>query len=140
MSRILSILKVPLTELEDYARRSRHLTQRAEKRRIKTLRRSAVMSESPEDRAKCGSGCQRIEVPSREEVEALNAMREIKKKVRELNKAISPLSTNRPGEKAALQRLELEMERLKEDWKEWEQKRKEAARVRMILLGHEKPD
>jgi predicted nuclease with TOPRIM domain len=98
------------------------------------------MSELSENETKCGEGCHRMEVPSDEEVEALNAMREIKKKVRELHEAISPLSANKPGQSEELQRLELEMERLKKEWKEWEEKRKEAARLRMILLGHEKPD
>jgi chromosome segregation ATPase len=98
------------------------------------------MSESRENGTKCSNGCDRIQVPSEEELEALNAMREIKRKVRELHKAISPLSSNKPEENEELQRLESEVERLKEEWKGWELKRRDAARVRMILLGHEKPD
>jgi chromosome segregation ATPase len=98
------------------------------------------MSESLERGAECGKGCRTIQVPSEEEVEALNAMREIKRKVRELRTAISPLSSAKPEEYAELLRLESELERLKEEWKGWEEKRKEAARIRMVLLGHEKPD
>jgi chromosome segregation ATPase len=98
------------------------------------------MSESPENGTKCSESCHRIQVPSEEEVEALNAMREIKRKVRGLHKAIFSLSSNKPGENEELQRLESELERLKTEWKGWEEKRKDAARVRMILLGHEEPD
>jgi chromosome segregation ATPase len=103
-------------------------------------RRSAAVSEFLEKEAKCARGCHRIEVPSEEEVEALNAMREIKKRVRELSRAISDLRTNNPGQNEEPQRLESEIESLKKEWKDWEEKRKEAARIRMILLGHEKPD
>ena len=98
------------------------------------------MAEFSENGTKCGQGCHRIEVPSEKEVEALNAMREIKIRVRELHKAISLLSANKPGQDEELQHPGLEMERLKKKWKEWEENRKEAARLRMILLGHEKSD
>ena len=98
------------------------------------------MSGSPEKGTECGQGCHRIEVPSDEEVRALNAMREIKKKVRELLKTVSLLSPNKPDEHEELRNLELEMERLKKEWEGWEEKRREAAKLRMILLGHEEPD
>ena len=98
------------------------------------------MSEPPENETSCGHGCHRMDVPSEEEVEALNAMREIKQRVRELRKAISHLCANKPAQNEGRQSLELEMEFLKKEWKDWEEKRKEAARIRMILLGHEKPD
>jgi chromosome segregation ATPase len=97
------------------------------------------MSELSENETPCGEGCHRIEVPSEKEVEALNAMREIKKKVRELRKAISLLSAGKPSRDEGLQCLESKMECLKKEWKDWEEKRTEAARTRMILLGHEKP-
>jgi hypothetical protein len=98
------------------------------------------MSEPPENETRCGHGCRRMDVPSEEEVEALNAMREIKKRVRELRRAVSHPCSNQPAQNEGPQPLELEMERLKKEWKDWEEKRKEAARIRMILLGHEKPD
>ena len=93
-----------------------------------------------ENETKSRHGCHRVEVPSEEEVKALNAMREIKKRVRELHKAISLLSANRPGQTKEMQRLDQELERLKKEWKDWEEERERAARIRMILLGHEKPD
>lgn len=98
------------------------------------------MSESSENKTNCSSGCHRVQVPSDEELEALNAMRKIKNKVRELRQAFSSLSSSEREETDRLRHLEPEMERLKEEWKKWEERRKEAARRRMILLGHEKPD
>jgi len=35
--------------------------------------------------------------------------------------------------------LESELFELRAQWDEWEKKRKEAARRRMMMLGHEKP-
>ena len=88
----------------------------------------------------CSKGCQRVEVPTEDEIEALKAMREIKDKVRQLTKKISEFSLHSRGKKEEIERLEREVEHLKREWKGWEEKRKEAARVRMVLLGHEKPD
>jgi predicted nucleic acid-binding Zn-ribbon protein len=98
------------------------------------------MSHEPENEMSCGKGCQKVEVPTEDELRALNAMREIKERVRELSKKISHLESNSEGKSKEIVRIQGEVERLKEEWKEWEEKRKEAARVRMILLGHEEPD
>ena len=89
----------------------------------------------------CKHSCGRIQVPSEEEVKALRAMREIKGRVRELKKRISEISaSNKTAEGGVLIGLKDELAELKVAWDEWEKKRKEAAKVRMILLGHEKED
>jgi len=41
------------------------------------------------------------------------------------------------GNAESMRELEREMTQLKAEWNEWGKKRKEAARKRMILLGHE---
>ena len=86
----------------------------------------------------CTELCKGVEVPSRDEIEALEAMRIIKDRVRDLKKEISDLSPPN-SDKSAQRKFELEKElaRLKAEWNEWEVRRKEAARARMILLGHE---
>jgi predicted nuclease with TOPRIM domain len=81
---------------------------------------------SPEE-DKC---CKRLEVPSEDEVVALNAMRAIKDRVRDLRKRLSEISES-------ILELEQEMAELKVQWNDWEEKREKAARERMILLGHE---
>ncbi len=82
--------------------------------------------------------CKKVEVPSEDELEALNAMRAIKTRVRDLKKRLSELSfpnEDEKGEEASA--LKKEMARLKSEWDAWEKKRKKAAKERMILLGHE---
>ncbi|MFC1822358.1 hypothetical protein ACFL9T_06595 [Thermodesulfobacteriota bacterium] len=82
--------------------------------------------------------CKMMELPSDDEVKALDAMRSIKEKVRYLKKQLSGMnvaSGESDSEKRSL--LEREMKKLKTEWNDWEQKRKEAERVRMIVLGHE---
>ena len=84
------------------------------------------------------SCCKKLEVPSEDEMVALNAMRAIKDRVRDLKKRLSEISSSQKDENSdeAL-RLEKEMAKLKLEWNEWEEKRKKAAKERMILLGHE---
>ena len=85
------------------------------------------------------SCCKKTEVPSEDEVVALNAMRAIKERVRQLKTRLSEISSsNRDEEKGEALALEEQMEELKAEWNEWEEKRKKAAKERMILLGHEK--
>ena len=98
------------------------------------------MADAPENEMICGKGCQRIEVPTQDEIEALDAMRHIKEKVRDLKKRISKHTSSNRGRNEEIKHLEMEIEHLREEWNALEEKRKEAARVRMILLGHEKPD
>lgn len=84
------------------------------------------------------SCCKKLEVPSEEEVVALNAMRAIKARVRELKKRLSAISSSRnEGDRVKAIELEKRMETLRAEWNEWENKRKKAAAERMILLGHE---
>lgn len=91
-----------------------------------------------ETAAEVDSCCKKMEVPSEDEVVALNAMRAIKERVRDLKKRLSEISSSRKGkDKAEALELEEKMEKLKGEWNEWEEKRKKAAKVRMILLGHE---
>ena len=77
--------------------------------------------------------CKQIEVPTEDELIALNTMRAIKERVREIKKRIS----NREGDAGEISELEGEMERLRTEWKEWENNWEDARRERMILLGHE---
>jgi len=91
---------------------------------------------SPDEVDSC---CKKMEVPSEDEVVALNAMRAIKERVRDLKTRLSEVSSsNRDEDKGEALALEQEMEKLKAEWNEWEEKRKNAAKERMIILGHEK--
>lgn len=88
----------------------------------------------------CSKVCGNVEVPSQEELRALNAMRAIKERVRDVKSRLSEISTGAGGEKPEERvSLEEELKRLKSEWETWERERKKAARERMILLGHEEP-
>jgi hypothetical protein len=90
------------------------------------------------DAPECDKSCKPIELPTDEELEALNAMRAIKGRAREMKKRLSELtSSSRAEDKDEVRALESELEKLKMGWNEWEEKRREAAKQRMILLGHE---
>ena len=91
--------------------------------------------EKPEQEKNC---CKMMDLPSDDELTALNAMRSIKEKVRRLKKQL--LEVDRMEEQSNSEQrsaLEMEIGDLKAEWNNWEQKRKEAERVRMIILGHE---
>ena len=78
----------------------------------------------------------KLQVPTEEEKEALDAMKSIKERVRALKKHLtSPGLNETTGERLT---LEKELAHLKVEWDEWDQKRQNAAKERMILLGHEK--
>ena len=63
-------------------------------------------------------------------------MRKIKNRVRDIKTMLSELSPiDNKGEE--ILELEEEMKRLRAEWAEWEKRKEEAARQRMILLGHE---
>jgi chromosome segregation ATPase len=84
------------------------------------------------------SCCKKMEVPSEDEVVALKAMRAIKERVRDLKTRLSEISSsNRDEHKGEALALKQKMEKLKAEWNEWEEKRKRAAKERMIFLGHE---
>jgi len=93
------------------------------------------------DTKACEKLCGNIQVPTEDEVVALNAMRNIKNRVREIKKRISEIPSSKKLEDVKrLSGWENELAQLKETWEAWERKRKEAARVRMGLLGHEEED
>ena len=82
--------------------------------------------------------CQQIEVPTEDELIALKAMRTIKERVRKLKKRLSEMKNSDLKKEAdEIRELKKEIAQLKVNWKKWEEKRKMAARERMILLGHE---
>ena len=90
------------------------------------------------DISSCKDQCKPIKVPSEDEIMALNAMRSIKDRVRGLKKRLSGILSHGVDEDAAERlMLEKELAQLRKEWNEWEKKRIEAARQRMILLGHE---
>jgi hypothetical protein len=96
------------------------------------------MTDNPEVKTACVHSCKKIEVPTDEEVCALNELRCIKEEVRDLKKRISDLSAGLvAGTRDDLMILERQMEDLKEEWLSWEEKRQQAAKERMIILGHE---
>ena len=80
----------------------------------------------------------KIEVPTERERKALAEMKSIKERVREL-KALLAESDIQEGGTDVHEKTELkkEMERLRDEWGKWETERKEAAKERMIALGHE---
>ena len=82
--------------------------------------------------------CKPIEIPTEDEVKALDRLREIKKRVREIKKELSKMSSDSLFyEQKTL--LDSELLQLKKEWEEWEKKRDAAARERMIALGHLDP-
>jgi len=85
------------------------------------------------------SSCQgKLEVPTEQEKEALDAMKSIKESVRALKKRLTALkASGRDETTGEILELEKELAHLKVDWDKWEQKRQNAAKERMILLGHE---
>jgi len=98
------------------------------------------MDNNLEGKTACINSCKKIDVPTEEEVNALNELRCIKERVRELKKKISDLSAGLvAGTREDLMDLEKEMADLKEEWLAWEEKRQQAAKERMIILGHEEP-
>jgi homospermidine synthase len=91
-------------------------------------------------REKCRETCHQVEVPSKKEVMALNEMRAIKGRVRDIKRRLSDLDNHERDENAGeVGVLQTELKRLKVEWVEWEKRRQEAAKERMILLGHEEP-
>ena len=94
------------------------------------------MNDQIDELSLCETSCKQVQVPTEDEVEALNAMREVKERVRSIKGQISKLSAPEMEERSG---LEKEMAQLKSKWDRLEERRNEAARVRMVLLGHEEP-
>ncbi|MBW2066527.1 MAG: hypothetical protein JRJ03_16580 [Deltaproteobacteria bacterium] len=85
----------------------------------------------------CEDICSEREVPDDNELEALNAMRRIKDRVRMIRKRIDEVHSSEGNGSAEVETLQEELKRLKDDWSRWEKRREEAARERMIKLGHD---
>lgn len=97
-----------------------------------------MVKDNRENLGECTSSCQPIQVPTEDELTALNALRTIKDRVREIKTRLSEISpANRDEDAKEVLDLEKEMARLKQEWKDWEKRRDMAAKERMILLGHE---
>ena len=79
--------------------------------------------------------CRPVEIPSDDEVKALNKLLEIKKRVRELKRELSNMASDASSNEQKTQ-ADDELTELKKEWEEWEKKRDKAARDRMIALGH----
>lgn len=85
---------------------------------------------------KCETGdCKPIQIPTDEEVNALNVLRNIKKRVRELKKLLKSGEACSSDSNSRFQ-AERELLQLKKEWHEWEDKREHAAHKRMVALGH----
>ncbi|MFC1891056.1 hypothetical protein ACFLZT_01520 [Thermodesulfobacteriota bacterium] len=95
---------------------------------------------STEDSKDCNANkiCGQVQIPTEDELKALNAMRLIKERVNEIKQKLSNKTVAKADKREKVE-LERELGRLKAEWKEWVEKREKAARERMILLGHEKP-
>lgn len=96
--------------------------------------------DKPDGLGNCENHCRRIEVPTEDELVALNAMRAIKQEVKLLKERLRALPQTLP--ESLQERIELQekLGRFKLEWEDWEKKRKAAAKKRMVLLGHEEPD
>lgn len=93
------------------------------------------------EQGNCGNSCGPVEVPSEDEKAALDVLRKIKHRVREVKARLNEISSdtsNETAKESAL--LEKELKEMRVEWDAWEKKREEAARVRMVLLGHEDPE
>ena len=97
------------------------------------------MDDKTLDTVKCGkSSCKPIEIPTDDEVRALDALREIKERVRKLKETM--VSESEYGSFSAEKiQAESELLQLKKEWKEWDKKRESAERERMTALGHTEP-
>jgi hypothetical protein len=93
-------------------------------------------SKTPDEHPQC---CGQMQIPSEEEMAALNVMREIKREVRSLKQHMRAIQED-AGNLRDTGELQKRIELLRTEWNRWEEKRKAAAKTRMILLGHEKED
>jgi hypothetical protein len=76
-----------------------------------------------------------FEVLTLREQAALKNLRAIKSRARELKQALS--ETGDALDDQGRDAIERELYHLKQDWKRWEEERRDAAKERMIMLGHE---
>ena len=91
-----------------------------------------------QEAGECDRTCRGIDVPTEDELVALNAMRAVKNRVRGLKKRLSEIrSSGRDEDIEEILNLERQIAQLKVEWNAWEEKREKAAKERMVLLGHE---
>ena len=81
-----------------------------------------------------------MEIPTPREQKALAAMRGIKEQVKPLKERLASLEGSGRAQARVVLDLKQELTRLKNDWDRWQTERRDAARERMIILGHEDPD
>lgn len=82
----------------------------------------------------------KIEIPTKKEQEALTKMKTIKERVRELKSNLNIIQEDdHEKTSVAISEAKKELTRLKVEWETWEAERKQAAKERMIFLGHEEP-
>ncbi|MBN1104837.1 MAG: hypothetical protein JXL84_15575 [Deltaproteobacteria bacterium] len=101
------------------------------------------MNKKDEEQESCGCGnfCGGIDVPTEAERVALDGMRSVRNEAKALKEKMARIEKEGSAEeKAERDLVRREIDRLRSEWQEWEKKREEAAKERMILLGHEKPD
>lgn len=96
--------------------------------------------ERPRVPGSCAGVCGGIQVPMEDELKALDAMRAIKERVRDAKRRLKEITVGEGLREEERSELEEELAGLKNEWRKWDEKRKEAARKRMILLGHEEAD
>jgi hypothetical protein len=90
-----------------------------------------------QESCECQAGCRPLLIPTDEEVKALDALRSIKVRVREIKQKLKGLGAHEPGiTDDKRDQFEQRLERLRAEWRVWEKRREEAARMRMVLLGH----
>ncbi len=83
----------------------------------------------------------KLQIPTQKELEALNSMRKIKSRVREIKALLAELSQRHgPGAEEKAVELKRELDQLKRQWEKWEEKRKLAEKERMALLGYDTVD
>ena len=95
------------------------------------------MNDDKLDTVDCENRCTSMKLPTEDELKALNRLREIKNRVREVKKKIALMNSDSFYEERS--RSEGELIELKKEWEVWEKKRDEAARKRMVALGHLEP-
>jgi hypothetical protein len=89
----------------------------------------------------CNKSCGSVEIPTEDEKRALDALREIKDRVRVIKSRLGILAKDaKPEFDRESTALKKELDDLRIEWKKWVGKRDEAAKNRMILLGHADPD
>jgi hypothetical protein len=92
-------------------------------------------------RCVCTGHCGEIQVPTEDERVALNAMRSIREKARELKEKMACCASKEAGgEGSEILGMRARLDELRREWRAWESKKDMAARERMILLGHEEVD